>query len=151
MSRVQRGIFAFTVLLLVIGGVGSVLAKEGLQQDENGNFILYVSNQTDAVDPVDIKIYIDGKKAVDQDFYFGSYPDEIPAHNWQKFQFSLLKGSHQLRVESDKGSARLEKEFEIKDRHWAVIDYWYSPVESKDGLRPRQFTFEIKDKPFSFY
>ena len=141
----QRGISAFFFLLLVIGGVGSVLGETELQQDENGNFILYVSNQSPAIDPVDIKIDIDGKKAVDQDFYVED------GHNWRQFQFSLPKGTHQLRVKSVKGSATLETEFEIKDKHWAVIDYWYYPeVTGGAGPTPKQFTFDIKDEPIYF-
>lgn len=43
----------------------------------------------------------------------------------------------------------LEKEFEIKDKHWAVVDYWYYP-EAHYNPTPKQFSFDIQDKPIYF-
>jgi hypothetical protein len=99
----------------------SPVKQDELPQDENGNFILFVSSQSFAIDPVDIKIHIDGKSAVNQDFYVGEQ------HNWQEFRFSLPKGNHSIHAESVKGEAELEEEFEIKDKHWAAVDYRYYP------------------------
>ena len=59
-------------------------------QAKDSNFILYVSNQSFAIDPVDIIILIDGEPAVDQELYVDGQ------HNWQKFQFLLLEGKHQI-------------------------------------------------------
>ena len=122
--------------------------KSILPQNNNGNFILYVANQSFAVNPVDIKVYINGQVAIDQNFDVGK---EFPQHNWIKFQYSLPKGTHQLKVESIKGKATLETNFEITAKHWAVIDYWYYPkVTGGAGPTPRQFKFNIKDEPIGF-
>lgn len=125
-------------------------ATTELRQDQNGNFILYVSNQSGAVDPVDIKIFIDGEVAVEQDFH------QAGGHNWQKFQFSLSQGNHAIYAMSIKGEAKLEKEFEIKDKHWVVVDYGYSPLSKPCSsnycgeLTPRHFSFYMRDEPIYF-
>ncbi|MDH4240726.1 MAG: hypothetical protein OEW48_14295 [Phycisphaerae bacterium] len=116
-----------------------------LEQDEKGNFTLYVSNQSFAISPVDITIHIDGKKAVDRKFDVGNQ------HNWIGHSFSLSKGEHKLVAVSKKGSARFEGKFEIKDKHWAVIDYCYYPDTSRgSGPTPKKFSFNIQDKPIYF-
>lgn len=53
---------------------------------------------------------IDGKKAVADDFAVKGQ------HNWIKHVFRLKPGKHKLAVAWKKGQARLEKEFEIKDK-----------------------------------
>jgi hypothetical protein len=120
-------------------------AEDILEQDENGNLTLYVSNQSFAISPVDITIHIDGKKTVDRDFDVGSQ------HNWIGYSFSLSKGEHKLVAVSKKGGARFEGQFEIKDEHWAVIEYWYYPdTTGGAGPTPRKFSFNIQDKPMYF-
>jgi hypothetical protein len=110
---------------------------------EANNFVLYVSNQSFANDPVDIKIYIDGELIVDQDFYVENQ------HNWKMFQLTLSKGKHKLKVTSDKGKAGLKKKFEVTGMHWAVVDYWFYP-KTHYMPTPKKFTFTISDKPIIF-
>jgi len=125
------------------------LSQATLTEDKDGNFILYVSNQSSAVNPVDIRIFIDGKVAVNE--LFDVTGKRTPQHNWKKFQFSLSKGTHELRISSKQGKATLEKDFEINNEHWAVVDYWYYPrITGGAGPTPRSFTFDIKDKPIGF-
>lgn len=111
-----------------------------LPQDKNGNFILYVSNQSFAISPVDIAIYINGNKAISSEFEVRNQ------HNWVKHIFSLQTGKHKLKIVSQKGEAILEKEIEVKGKHWVAIDYWYYP--KKDGKK--HFSFLIQDKPIYF-
>ena len=118
-----------------------------LPQDPDGNLTLYVSNQSLAITPVDITIYIDGKIAVTGDFDVKG--KRTAQHNWIKHVFALPAGMHRLRAVSEKGQATLEKEFEIKENHWAVVDYWYYP-ESHDNPTPKHFTFKIQDRPIGF-
>lgn len=120
-----------------------------LPQNENGNFVLYVSNQSFAQTPVDITIHIDGKKAISSEF------DVRNQHNWIKHSFKLTPGTHNLVAVSDKGDARIEKSFEIKDeKHWAVIDYWYYPIQHEHGKKyfkqVKHFSFDIQNKPIQF-
>lgn len=124
---------------------GEVVSGQTLPQDPNGNLILYVANQSFDEDPVDITVWIDGVKAVESDFYVKDQ------HNWIMHRFNLAPGRHKLTVKSKKGQASLEKEFEIADKHWAVIDYWYYPTTSRGaGPTPRKFDFLIQDSPIGF-
>ena len=116
---------------------------------EDGNFVLYVSSQSFAINPVDIKIYIDDKVAVDD--IFDVTGNRTPQHNWQKYQFQLESGSHTIKAVSETGDAVLEEEFDIVDKHWVVVDYWYYPeVTGGSGPTPKQFTFNIQDSPIGF-
>jgi hypothetical protein len=108
-----------------------------------GKFTLYVSNQSFAIDPVDIVVVIDGKCVVSQLF---KCKDQ---HNWQKFCLSLAPGTHRLEVRSKIGDTQLSRSFEVSDKHWAVLNFWYYP---KDAFKPmdRQFSFDIQDEPMYF-
>ncbi len=146
---VSRLLLIMMVLLYVggcEGGTSDVSSDEDiLEQDEKGIFTLYVSNQSFAISPVDITIHIDGKKAVDRKFDVGNQ------HIWIGYSFSLSKGEHKLVAVSKKGDARFEGQFEIKDKHWAAIEYWYDPNNTRGaGPTPKQFSFNIQDKPIYF-
>jgi len=112
---------------------------EALPQTTNGNFVLYVSNQSSDLSPVDITVEIDGKKSLSADFAVGT------GHNWTKHTFQLAPGKHKIVAISQRGSARLEKDIEVKDKHWAVIDYWFATRDGKKHL-----TFRIQDTPIMF-
>lgn len=88
---------------------------------ENGNFILFVSNQSFALDPVDIKVYIDNKLAVNRDFYC-EYQ-----HTWIKFQFNIKDGTHKLYCVSSKGGEKVDTTFIISETPFCVVEYWYYP------------------------
>lgn len=143
-------VFLVVIFLVCVAGCGGEAvdlhpAEDVLEQDEKGNLILYVANLSFAISPIDITIHIDGKKAVDRDF------DVENQHNWIKHTFSLSKGEHKLLAVSKKGGARFEGQFEIKDKHWVVVDYWYYPhMTGGAGPTPKQFSFIIQDKPFLF-
>ena len=121
--------------------IPSVSGPTELTQDDNRNFALHVSSQSFAIDPVDIKIYIDNKLAVDRDFYVGTQ------HTYKSFRYSLSKGQHNIKIESKKGGATLEENFVIIDKHSGVVEYWYYPETHYDPT-PKHFTFWFgEDKP----
>jgi hypothetical protein len=111
-----------------------------LEQADDGNFTLYVSNQSFDRAQVDIAVFIDDRLAVDDDFAVENQ------HNWIEFKYELADGSHAIRVESIKGDAVLEKRFEVAGKRWAVIDYWC--CDSGQG-EPR-FTFRVSNEPIAF-
>ena len=119
-------------------------------EDKNGNFTLYVSNQSFAVTPVDIQVYVNDQKVIERTFDVTGERG-MPQHNWIPFRFQADPGTYRLRVESKKGKALLNTTFEIKDKHWAAIDYWNYP---KNATRPEatgpKFTFTIQDQPIGF-
>ena len=111
-----------------------------LSQSTNGNFILYVSNQSFDITPVDITIHIDGKQALSDEFHVRDQ------HNWIRHTFHLSSGKHILRAVSEKGEAILEKEFEVKGKTWAVLDFWLSWNHNAKS----HFSFHSQDKPIGF-
>jgi len=121
--------------------VDKVGNQEILPQDSKGNFILYVSNQSFAINPVDIAILIDGKLAVSDHF------EVKDQHNWIQYQFLLNNGEHTIEITSKKGKAALKQTFEIKGKHWACVDYWYYPHDKDHN---KIFTFDIQDVPMGF-
>lgn len=133
------GVISCSILICRADDSSGKLRGDVLPQTTNGNFVLYVSNQSPDISPVDITIHIDGKKAVSADFTVGN------AHGWVKHTFQLASGKHQLVVGTQKGSAQMEKDIEIKDKHWAVIDYWFSKQEME-----KKFTFKFQDTPIMF-
>jgi hypothetical protein len=141
------GIVIVTSLIIILNqsrneeSTSSVSGPTELIQDENGNFALHVSSQSFAIDPVDIKIYIDDKIAVNQDFYVGTQ------HTYVSYRFSLSNGQHNIKIESKKGDATFEENFDIIDKHSGVVEYWYYPETYYDPT-PKHFTFRFgEDKP----
>ena len=113
--------------------------------DPNGNFRLYVSNQSFAISPVGIKVFIDGKRVVDGSFEVGSQ------HTIEEFVLKLSPGRHKIAAESSKGQAKLEQDFEVTDKTWAALAFWYYPkMVGGAGPCPRQFTFEVSKEPMIF-
>ena len=109
-----------------------------LAPSPGGNFVLYVSNQSFEIDPVDIRVTIDGKLAVDEDF------EVEDQHNWVEYTFRLREGRHVLRAESRAGAAELTRSFELTRKTWAVLNYWYYPGERK------RFSFDLSHQPVAF-
>jgi hypothetical protein len=107
-----------------------------VQTTEEGNFILYVSDQSAVITPVDIQVHIDNHLAVDDTFVAEDF------HNWIEYRFQLEQGRHTITAISKKGNAVLEEDFEVVGTHWAVIDFWSDPK--------KHFSFDIKDEPIYF-
>lgn len=120
------------------------------KEDKNGNFILYVSNQSFAINPVDIQVFVDNKKVIDRTFDVVGKKG-VGQHNWIPFHFKASAGRYSLQVKSKKGKAVLDAAFKITDKHWAVIDYWnYPKVTGGAGPTPPKFSFNIQNKPIGF-
>ena len=115
--------------------------------DPQGNFTLYVSNQSPAADAVDIRIEVDGQMVINEEFDVGD--GMLSQHNCKTFKLTLAPGMHKLHVTSTTGEAELSKDFEVTGEHWSVVDYWYAP-RSRHNPTPRHFTFHIQDTPIQF-
>jgi hypothetical protein len=113
--------------------------------DPDGNFVLSVSNQSFAIDPVDIVIEIDGEQVIDGDFAVGSQ------HTWRRHVLRLSPGRHTLTARSSRGEASLEESFVVRDdRRWADLSYGYSTDAYGSPPEPKHFEFGIYDKPVTF-
>ncbi len=106
--------------------------------EPNGNFTLHVSNQSFAITPVDITIYIDDRKVVDGEFHVAGQ------HNWVSHVLFVEQGVHALRAGSKKGGAKMATHFTIRGKQWACVNYWYYPETSGGAPKtPRSFSFDI--------
>jgi hypothetical protein len=114
--------------------------EQVLTQDSNGNFVLWVSNQSFDIPSVKIKITIDGKTAVSSIFEVKNQ------HNWIKHTFQLAPGKHILIASSVEGEVAIESEFEVQDRLWGVVNYWYYAT----GGGNKHLEFRTQDSPILF-
>ena len=140
----MRKILSAVIILFLLAAVGYCADAE------KPNFTLYVSNQSLDIKQVDVKVYLDGKLVIDE--MFDVKGQKVAQHNQKAFYFRLSNGEHTIKVESKKGKAKLEQKFIIKDINWAVINYWHSYKQEREGLEfgKRHFTFMIQDKPIGF-
>ena len=105
------------------------------------NLLLYVSNQSFAVDPVDMLVRIDGAVAVRDNFEVGSQ------HNWIRFSLRLAAGSHTVSAASSQAPATADARFDLADgeRIYCVVNYWYSPKRGPDAKR--RVTVDCQKQP----
>jgi hypothetical protein len=144
-SLIQLIILATAVSIFTGCSTSRAIPAKILVNDPKGNFHLYVSDQSFAASPVDIKVFIDGALVVKGNFEVGSQ------HNWQTFVFKLPPGQHNLVAESSKGNAKLDQAFEVKDKSWAALAYWFYPkLEGGVEPCPRHFSFAVKEEPIFF-
>lgn len=97
---------------------------------------LFVSNQSFAIDPVDITVKIDDEIVVNKNFYVGSQ------HNYSAIDISLTGGSHTIKVNSKNGDAVLKQDFFVFTRSYLRLEYWYYPNDP--NITPRNFEFVPK-------
>lgn len=133
------------LLCITIVGFNISGCKEGsqevLEQTTNGNFTLYVINQSPTHSTIDIELRLDGKLALKDKFH------KSDEHNWQQYKFRLSRGKHVLTAFSKKGQAEIEQEFFIEDNHWAVVNYYYHRTKKAVKVYPL-LTFRMENKPF---
>jgi hypothetical protein len=111
-------------------------------QDSHGNVTLLISNQSFDVNPVDIKVSIDGQVIVKDKFDVQG--DQPPQHNWRQYHLRLEDGPHSLAVDSKKGQAQLRTTFEVAGRHTLAIAYWHGRRSAKS--KPEGY-FTIESGP----
>lgn len=112
-------------------------------------FTLYVSNQSLVVSPVDIEVRIDGEVVVVREFEVGS--QTRIQHQWHEFKVELESGPHRLEVSSQRGDARLEREFALDGPTWATLGYWSARETRGTDRQGARFTVELSDRPVGFY
>ncbi len=105
---------------------------------ETGNLQLYVSNQSFDIDPVDIRVELDGDVAVVGDFLVEGQ------HSWHVFKFEVPEGSVRLDARTIVGEAELTQTFNVTTDRYAVLDYWYYPG---DPDHDRRFSLNLFDEP----
>lgn len=142
-----------TLVSILMSGpcLGQELTDDGRQlSGTSTNFLLLVGNHSFAITPVDIAVFIDGKKVLEGDFDITGH--SIPAHNYYSFGFYLAEGKHILRAVSKKGTADNQIEFEQRGMRWGGVLYCYQPNKSKMheellGPAKKLFSLTVIDFP----
>ncbi len=142
-----RHILPIVLFMAILASCSDLGTNEPmLPQVDDGNFILYVSNQSFALDPVDVKIYIDNVLAVNQYFYVKEQ------HTWVSFHFQLGSGLHTIRAMSILGSSDQKASFMLPDYPWCVADFWFYPVMTGGaGPTPKHFTINFTSYQPGFF
>jgi hypothetical protein len=99
------------------------------------NFTLFVSNQSFAVTPAEISVYLDGELAVEGDFEVGSQ------HTWLDFDFRLAPGAHELKSVTKNGARIVALTWPVEisdDRDFGVLAFW----TDREGAT---FSFDLQD------
>jgi hypothetical protein len=113
---------------------------------EEPNVTLLVSNQSFAVDPVEIEIAVDGEVVVRDAFEVAG--DQPPQHNWREYHPRLQPGTHRLVATANDG-AELETTFEVAGDHTIAVAHW-TEQSSAAGTEPKgYFTVESEPRPIA--
>jgi hypothetical protein len=125
------------ITLLIVSGCGTTKSAATFD-DPNGNFHLrvYMDSYRYAVVPMDLKVWIDGRVAVDRNF------SSSKGHYSDQFRFTLAPGTHTLKAVTRKGNSEIESTFEMKERTFAAL---YFTPKSEGG--PGGFDFKTADEP----
>jgi hypothetical protein len=137
----------FASLLFVVACTGGssdapVEPEQHLPAPSTPKFTLWISNQSFDLSQVDIRVSLDTQLAVSGDFLVGSQ------HTWLPFELDLSPGVHTLTVASKDSDATLTKTFDMDDRKYGVVSFWYA----EGGSEPvtERFTWNVSDEPFAF-
>jgi hypothetical protein len=121
-------------------GLPKLPVPESRLLDPKGDFTLVVTNQSFAIDPVDVRVEIDGELVVSDYFRVGSQ------HTFVPFQLALGKGTHKIRVWSERGATDLVQNFDLTTEDIGVIEFWYYP-KSHHPPTPQMFRFSVQKGP----
>ena len=108
------------------------------------SFVLFVSNQSFDIDPVDIGIFVDDELAIEGDFLVGSQ------HSWHRFDLDLGPGKHTVRAMTSAGDTELVETVDLPEAiRYAVINFWYYPASDTESYGPT-FSFDVFEDPPGF-
>ncbi|HKF41702.1 MAG TPA: hypothetical protein VKG01_01250 [Thermoanaerobaculia bacterium] len=92
---------------------------------------------------IDLEVAVDGAVVVrDRLTSEGSRDISIPPS--KTFPLEVPTGKHVLRARSSEAGAEVEREIEIRKKHWALLSYEAGP-DGKMG-----FTLTVQDTPIRF-
>ncbi len=135
---------SFVLLASACGtGAGSLRAQtpvqptEDIREEGSLPFHLYVSNQSFASSKVNITVWVDGEKVIDQEF------DVKGQHNWILFDLPLSAGPHRIRAEAAGEATVFEVDIKLEVETWAVLSFW---KDDGSGF----FTWSESDRPVGF-
>ena len=101
---------------------------------------LYVSNQSFAIDPVDIQIRIDGELLVSDTF------EVLNQHNWIRYDLELTVGEHVINATALDGEVELHETFQVAAETWSLVEFW----DSEDRGDTPFLRWITQDEPIGF-
>ncbi len=107
------------------------------------NLVVYVSNQSIGLNPVDISVKIDDKTAIADTFDVKGR--RVIQHNQIKYKFRVPLGKHTILVKSNIGEAELERIISVTTPHFLNIEFHYSPEYTGDQ-KNKKFIRMLEDK-----
>lgn len=110
---------------------------------EDANLVLYVTNQSFAMSPVDIRVAIDGDVVVDQSFDVGSQ------HTFVRFPLEVDAGEHEIVASARGGEVTARETFTIDRKLWGVVEFWYYPPDASVPTPP-SVNIRFSEEPFQF-
>lgn len=125
------------IVFLVLAGCGT-MKEAATFDDPNGNFHLrvYMDSYQYAVVPMDLKVWIDGRVAVDRNF------SSSKGHYSDQFRYTLAPGTHTIKATTRKGNSTIEQSFEMKERTFCAL---YFTPKSEGG--PGGWEMKVSDEP----
>lgn len=102
------------VVFSICGCAGVIIEIHNPIINTNGNFTLYVSNQSYENRKVDIFVKIDGSPVLHEYFKVENQ------HKWKEYKLQIPNGTHKLEAVSQKGNATIVQMFEVNGKRWAV-------------------------------
>ncbi len=94
----------------------------------DGNVILFVSNQSSQIDSVDIKILIDGREIVSDVFTSGNF------HNYKEYSLKLSPILlHEIEVVSEKAQVKMVTQVRFYFVNWILLDLWDEDTNFEDS------------------
>jgi hypothetical protein len=140
---------AILILILVLaafcfcGCDGVITETHNSMINPNGNFTLYVSNQSYENRKVDIFVKIDCSPVLHEYFRVGDQ------HKWKEFKLQIPNGTHRLEAVSQKGNATIDHPIEVNGKRWAVLDYCYGKEKGHQCPTP-VLNLKVSDRPIGF-
>ena len=93
----------------------------------NGNVILYVSNQSQQIDSIDIRILVDGDEIVNNVFFSGNF------HNYKEYPVKLSPiFLHEIEIVSEKAKAKTVIQTRFYFVNWILIDFWSENINTNN-------------------
>jgi hypothetical protein len=116
--------------------------RQLLPAPTRSNLVVYVSNQSFDIDPVDIDITLDRKPLIEGDFLVEGQ------HTWLRFEFDVGSGTHELVAETSAGPASSHRLTTGGATRFVVINFWYYPPGSGDPTGPLFTIDEYDEQPY---
>lgn len=132
---------------LLAGGLAACAAEGPMEPHQvqpeatDANFMLYITNRSALLDPVDMKVFLGGKLSVEGDF---------PSGKEYVFQFKLNAGGNNLSASTEAGDTQYLNLFQIRSGvTYGVLEFWDESPQSSGPPGPL-FSFELLDQPPAF-